>query len=41
MHVREQMFVCMPVCINACVGVYARMLLFVFMCVYVYVGNRV
>ena len=41
MHVRVQMFVCMPVCINACVCVYARMLLFVFMCVYVYVGNRV
>ena len=41
MHVRVQMFVCMPVCINGCVCVYARMLLCVLMCVCVYVGNRV
>ena len=41
MHVRVQMFVCMPVCINVCVCVYARMLLCVLMCVCVYVGNRV
>ena len=31
----------MPVCINVCVCVYARMLLCVLMCVCVYVGNRV
>ena len=49
MHVRVQMFVYMPVCINVCVCVYqrlcvcvyARMLLCVLMCVCVYVGNRV
>ena len=41
MHVRVQMFVCMPVCINAYVCVYARMLLCVLMCACVYVGNRV
>jgi len=41
MHVRVQMFVCVPLCIIVCVGVYARMFLCVFMCVCVYVGNRV
>ena len=41
MHVRVQMFVCMPVYINICVFVYARMFLCVLMCVCVYVGNRV
>ena len=39
--VRVQMFVCMPVCINVCACVYARMSLCVLMCVCVHVGNRV